>query len=113
MSLTTCFRLALRTLHRDRMRSALTLLGVTIGVAVVITMVALGTGARLSIERHVRAAGTNQITVASGNYMRIADDFGSDVVEAGGGSETSSDGGLGGLAGGSGLKSSIGQPTPA
>jgi putative ABC transport system permease protein len=113
MSLTTCFWLALRALRRHRMRSALTLLGVTIGVAVVITMVALGTGARLSIERHVRAAGTNQITVASGNYMRIADDFGSDVVEAGGGSETSSESGLGGLAGGSGLKSSIGQPTAA
>jgi ABC-type antimicrobial peptide transport system permease subunit len=82
----------------------LTLLGVTIGVAVVITMVAVGTGARHSIEQHVRAAGTNQITVVAGNYMRIADDFGSDVMESGG-SETSADG-LGGLAGGSGVSAS-------
>jgi putative ABC transport system permease protein len=115
MPLTTCFQLALRTLGKNRLRSALTLLGVTMGVAVVITMVALGTGARVSIEQHVRAAGTNQITVVAGNYMRIADDFGSDVVESGGGSESSSgsDGGLSGLAGGSGLKSSIGQPIAA
>jgi putative ABC transport system permease protein len=77
---------------------------VTIGVAVVITMVALGTGARMLIEQHVRAAGTNQITVVAGNYMRIADDFGSDVMEGGGGSETAES--LGGLAGGSTVSSS-------
>jgi len=99
MPFSTSFRLALRTLGRNPLRSALTLVGVTIGVAVVITMVAVGTGARLSIERHVRAAGTNQITVVAGNYMRIADDFGSDVMEGGGGSETPES--LGGLAGGS------------
>ena len=103
MPISTCFRLALRTLHRNRLRSALTLLGVTIGVAVVITMVALGTGARMSIEQHVKAAGTNQITVVAGNYMRIADDFGSDVIEGGG--ETAEDS-LGGLAGGSGTSTS-------
>jgi len=80
------------------------LLGVTIGVAVVITMVALGTGARMSIEQHVKAAGTNQVTVVAGNYMRIADDFGSDVIESGGGETT--DDGLGGLAGGSSLSGS-------
>ena len=74
----------------------------TIGVAVVITMVALGTGARMSIEQHVKAAGTNQITVVAGNYLRITDDYGSDVIESGGGGETGDDG-LGGLAGGSGV----------
>ena len=82
MPISTCFWLALRTLGRNRLRSALTLLGVTIGVAVVIAMVAIGTGARQSIEQHVKAAGTNQIPVVAGNYMRIADDFGSDVMEA-------------------------------
>jgi len=103
MPFSTSFRLALRTLGRNRLRSALTLVGVTIGVAVVVTMVAVGTGARLSIERHVRAAGTNQITVVAGNYMRIAGDFGSDVMEGGGGSETPER--LEGLAGGSTLSS--------
>jgi putative ABC transport system permease protein len=94
----------MRTLGRNRLRSALTLLGVTIGVAVVITMVAVGTGARISIEQHVKAAGTNQITVVAGNYMRIADDYGSDVIESGG-AETSEDG-LRGLGGGSGMSNS-------
>ncbi len=94
----------MRTLRRNRLRSALTLLGVTIGVAVVITMVAVGTGARMSIEQHVKAAGTNQITVVAGNYMRIADDYGSDVIESGG-AETSEEG-LSGLGGGSGMSSS-------
>ena len=73
----------MRTLRRNPLRSALTLLGVTIGVAVVITMVAVGTGARMSIEQHVKAAGTNQITVVAGNYKRIADDYGTDVIESG------------------------------
>ena len=104
MPLSDCFMLALRTLRRNGLRSALTLLGVTIGVAVVITMVAVGTGARTSIERHVKAAGTNQITVVAGNYMRIADDYGSDVIESGG-AETSEEG-LSGLGGGSGMSSS-------
>ena len=104
MPVSACFSLALRALHRNRLRSSLTLLGVTIGVAVVITMVALGTGARMSIEQHVKAAGTNQITVVAGNYLRITDDYGSDVIESGGGGEAGDDG-LGGLAGGSGVSS--------
>ena len=103
MPISDCFTLAMRTLGRNRLRSALTLLGVTIGVAVVITMVAVGTGARMSIEKHVRAAGTNQITVAAGNYMRIADDFGSDVIESG--RADVSDDGLTGLGGGAALSS--------
>src|SRR5688572_17903496 len=102
MPISACFSLALRALRRNRLRSSLTLLGVTIGVAVVITMVALGTGARMSIEQHVKAAGTNQITVVAGNYLRITDDYGSDVIESGGGGEAVDDG-LGGLAGGSGV----------
>ena len=102
MPISACFSLALRALRRNRLRSSLTLLGVTIGVAVVITMVALGTGARMSIEQHVKAAGTNQITVVAGNYLRITDDYGSDVIESGGGGEAGDDG-LGGLAGGSGV----------
>ncbi len=59
----------------------------------------------MSIEQHVKAAGTNQITVVAGNYMRIADDFGSDVIESGGGGEAADDS-LGGLAGGSGTSTS-------
>ena len=43
------------------MRTALTMLGMIIGVGAVITMVALGTGAQSSIEEQIKAAGTNMI----------------------------------------------------
>ncbi len=68
MSTATCIQLAIRAIGRHRLRSALTLLGITIGVAVVIVMVAVGTGAQRSIEQHVRAAGANLVTVSAGNY---------------------------------------------
>ena len=68
MELLPAVQLALRAIGRHRLRSALTLLGVTIGVAVVIVMVAIGTGAQRSIEQQVRAAGANLVTVAAGNY---------------------------------------------
>ena len=52
------------------MRTVLTMLGVIIGVAAVIAMVALGTGARASVEQSLRSAGTNIIQVSAGNYTR-------------------------------------------
>jgi putative ABC transport system permease protein len=63
-------RLALRSLNRNRLRTSLTMLGIVIGVAAVLTMVALGTGARGSVEGEVRSAGTNIVFVRSGNYTR-------------------------------------------
>jgi putative ABC transport system permease protein len=62
------FRLATRTLQRNPLRSALTLVGITIGVGAVVTMIAVGNGARASIEEQVIAAGMNVITVVAGNY---------------------------------------------
>jgi ABC-type antimicrobial peptide transport system permease subunit len=46
------------------------MLGVIIGVAAVIAMVALGSGARASVERSLRSAGTNIILVSAGNFTR-------------------------------------------
>jgi putative ABC transport system permease protein len=63
------FQLATKTLRRNPLRSALTLVGITIGVAAVVTMVAVGNGARASIEEQVVAAGMNVITVVAGNYQ--------------------------------------------
>ena len=68
MELVATVQLAVRAIGRHRLRSVLTLLGVTIGVAVVIVMVAIGTGAQRSIEQQVRAAGANLVTVSAGNY---------------------------------------------
>ena len=63
-------RTALRALGRHKLRTALTTLGMTIGVAAVITMVALGTGAQETVADDVRSAGTNLIRVDAGNYTR-------------------------------------------
>ena len=63
MSVFMIFRIALKALGRNKMRTALTMLGMIIGVAAVITMVALGTGAQTSIEAQIQSAGTNMIIV--------------------------------------------------
>jgi putative ABC transport system permease protein len=68
MSILMTTRVALRALARNKLRTGLTALGMIIGVAAVITMVALGTGARESIEAQIRAAGTNMIIVTAGNW---------------------------------------------
>src|SRR4051812_48804084 len=68
MSVIMIFRVALKALNRNKMRTALTMLGMIIGVAAVITMVALGTGAQTSIEAQIQSAGTNLIIVMAGNF---------------------------------------------
>jgi len=68
VSLFMIFRVALRALRRNKMRTALTMLGMIIGVAAVITMVALGNGATQQIEEQVQSGGTNLITVRAGNF---------------------------------------------
>src|SRR5437764_6072080 len=70
MSIFMIFRIALKALNRNKMRTALTMLGMIIGVAAVITMVALGTGAQSSIEAQIATAGTNMIVVQSGNFTQ-------------------------------------------
>jgi putative ABC transport system permease protein len=67
MSLVMTFRIAFKALARNKLRTALTMLGMIIGVAAVITMVALGTGAQAAIEEQIRGAGTNMITVFPGS----------------------------------------------
>jgi putative ABC transport system permease protein len=61
---------AFKALARNKMRTALTMLGMIIGVSAVITMVALGTGAQSSIETQIQSAGTNMIMVSAGNFMQ-------------------------------------------
>jgi putative ABC transport system permease protein len=70
MSLMMILRIALKALGRNKMRTALTMLGMIIGVAAVITMVALGTGAQSSIEAQIQSAGTNMIIVMAGNWTQ-------------------------------------------
>jgi putative ABC transport system permease protein len=63
-------RIAVKALNRNKMRTALTMLGMIIGVAAVITMVALGSGAQTSIEAQIQSAGTNMIIVSAGNFSQ-------------------------------------------
>jgi putative ABC transport system permease protein len=68
MSILMTLRIALKALNRNKMRTALTMLGMIIGVGAVITMVALGKGAQSTIEEQVKSAGTNMIMVNAGNF---------------------------------------------
>jgi putative ABC transport system permease protein len=70
MSVLMIFRIAIKALGRNKMRTALTMLGMIIGVAAVITMVALGTGAQSSIDAQIQSMGTNTIQVLSGNFTQ-------------------------------------------
>jgi putative ABC transport system permease protein len=67
MSLLMTFAIALRALRRNAMRTGLTALGMIIGVAAVIVMIALGTGAQASIEAQIRSAGSNLVIVSAGS----------------------------------------------
>ena len=70
MSILMIFRIALKALSRNKMRTALTMLGMIIGVGAVITMVALGAGAQSSIDAQIQSAGTNMIMVTAGNFTQ-------------------------------------------
>jgi putative ABC transport system permease protein len=67
MSFAAIVLVAVKALRRNAMRTALTALGIIIGVAAVIVMVAIGTGARSSIERQSRNAGSNLVTINAGS----------------------------------------------
>jgi len=66
MALTAAFR----ALRRNKMRSALTILGIVIGVAAVITTVGLGQGASAAIQSQIRSLGTNLLIVVPGTQTR-------------------------------------------
>jgi putative ABC transport system permease protein len=67
MSLWMIFRVAFRALARNKMRSALTMLGIIIGVAAVIAMVSIGQGAQASVQEQIASVGTNLLFVGAGS----------------------------------------------
>jgi len=81
VSVWSSFRIAIRALARNKLQTALTTIGMTIGVATVLTMIALGTGAEAAIQQQVRAAGMNLIVVTAGNYKTKTEDDGGGVVD--------------------------------
>jgi len=67
MNIFVIFRIAFRALARNKMRSALTMLGVVIGVAAVIAMVSIGQGAQASVQAQIASVGTNLLFVGAGS----------------------------------------------
>ena len=61
------FRIAFRALARNKMRSALTMLGIIIGVGAVIAMVSIGQGAQASVQAQIESVGTNLLFVSAGS----------------------------------------------
>lgn len=61
------FRLALRALSRNKMRSALTMLGIIIGVGAVIAVVSIGQGAQYIVQQGIQAMGTNAVFISAGS----------------------------------------------
>jgi macrolide transport system ATP-binding/permease protein len=61
------FRMALLAMNAHRLRTFLTMLGIIIGIASVVSVVALGEGSRLQILKNISAIGTNTIEIFSGS----------------------------------------------
>jgi putative ABC transport system permease protein len=66
MKTKTLVRLATQSIRKNKMRAALTMLGIIIGVAAVIVMVAVGYGARSRIKDQINSLGTNMIVITPG-----------------------------------------------
>ncbi len=62
------FKVALDALRANRLRSALTMLGVVIGVAAVVVLVAIGSGAKQEVEDQVEGLGSNLVLVIPGRF---------------------------------------------
>jgi putative ABC transport system permease protein len=77
------YLIAWKSLKRNRLQTGLTMLGMSIGVATVLTMIALGSGAQRAIQDQVKAAGMNVILVTAGNYQGKKDKPADDAIEMG------------------------------
>ncbi len=65
--LASSIRIAFRSLRVNKLRSALTMLGIVIGVAAVIATAAIGSGAKASIQRQIASIGSNTIIILPGS----------------------------------------------
>ena len=70
MNVTNLLKIALRALANNKLRASLTMLGIIIGVASVITMLAIGQGSKKSIQTQIAEMGSNMIMIHPGAEMR-------------------------------------------
>jgi len=68
MNTAEAFRTALTALRANRLRSSLTMLGVVIGVAAVVLLVGIGSGAKQEVEQQVEGLGSNLVIVVPGRF---------------------------------------------
>ncbi|HEX5708869.1 MAG TPA: ABC transporter permease [Pyrinomonadaceae bacterium] len=66
MTVSNIIRIAFRALARNKMRAALTMLGIIIGVSAVIAMVSIGQGAQATVQAQIEGMGTNLLFVSAG-----------------------------------------------
>src|SRR3989304_1973558 len=72
LNFTQNVRSALRALLANKLRSALTMLGIVIGVGAVVALLSIGTGAQASITSRIEGIGANLITVFAGSRNNFA-----------------------------------------
>lgn len=66
MNYQNLFKIAIRAIAANKMRSFLTALGIIIGIAAVITMLAIGQGSKASIKANIAEMGSNMIMISPG-----------------------------------------------
>ena len=70
MKFINLLKIALKALNNNKLRCFLTMLGIIIGVASVITMLAIGQGSKISIKEQISEMGSNMIMIHPGNMQR-------------------------------------------
>ncbi|MDP4222838.1 MAG: ABC transporter permease [Bacteroidota bacterium] len=81
MSIKNLFKIALNALLRNKFRAFLTMLGIIIGVASVIAMLAIGEGSKISIQQQISGMGLNLVTVVPGSQQRGGVQFGYSTMQ--------------------------------
>lgn len=76
MLLSENFKIALRALRANKLRSILTMLGIVIGVATVVALISLGSGATASITSDIQGSGSNLLTIQAGRSQFGPDEGG-------------------------------------
>ncbi len=61
-------RIGIRGIRANRLRSSLTVLGILIGVAAVIVLVAVGNGSSVAVAKNIESLGTNSLTIRTGSF---------------------------------------------
>jgi putative ABC transport system permease protein len=75
--------IAVNAIRRNPLQTLLTMVGISMGVATVLAMMAVGAGAQRAVEQQVRAAGLNQLTIRAGNWRPKQEESGEAIAHQG------------------------------